>query len=94
MRERVHSLLRGTAGIEHRDVWPIDFVPREAVKVHPERTDVDGAVRCVCDSIDAEHGAGDGVDSVGDGFDIMDGTEDVAGMRAGDQAGALRKQLL
>lgn len=50
-------------------------------------------VRSVGYGVDAELGAGDGVDHLGNGFNVMDGAEDVAGMGAGHEPGPVREQL-
>ena len=69
--------------VQDRDVRAVYFVPAEAVEVYAEGFDVDEAVRGECHAIDAEHSAGDGVDCVCDGADVVDAAEDVARVRAG-----------
>jgi hypothetical protein len=50
------------------------LVPREGVEVDAEVLDVDLPVWGVCYGVNAELGSGDGMDHLGDAFDVVDRT--------------------
>lgn len=66
-------------------MWSVEFIPGETIEIHAPVRHVDGAVGRVGDGVDAEEGAGDGVDDRGESFDVVDGAEDVGGVSAGDE---------
>nr|POE52291.1 hypothetical protein CFP56_70210 [Quercus suber] len=72
---------------------PVHLVPAEAVHVDPPGVHVDGAVRRVRHGVDAQQRSGNFVDGLREGLHVVDGAEDVAGVRAGDQAGPRRQEL-
>ena len=65
----------------------VDFVPAEGVEIDVEGFDIDGPVGCVGHAVDAEQGAGNGVDEVGDGAKGRNAAKNIGGVSAGYEAG-------
>lgn len=80
--KRVHLFLRLAAPVYHRNMRAEHLVPGQDVEVYAELLYVDGPVRCICNAVHAEHGFGDSVNDLGDGFYIVNRPQDIAGVRA------------
>jgi len=71
------------------------LVPRKRIEINPELLDVDLAVGRVGDGVNADERIGvPAVHLLGDGLDVVDGAEDVAGVGAGDQSGPVTEQAV